>query len=972
MTSKNETLSADTHFGFLNRYEDADQIYNPLLISNGEQITMLQAIKEELRTASSFTFSVAFISSTGLALLKQALLDFRGTGKIITSRYLDFNDPTMFRELLLLDNVETFIHQDDGFHPKGYVFQKEVGVTAIVGSSNLTDKALKVNQEWNLKFSASPEGDIAFQIDDAITRQYERSQPLTPTWIDAYEESRRVPERLISRSLPLAEETQQSTIVPNSMQEAALESLLDLTSRGEKRGVIISATGTGKTILAALAVRMLEPQRILFVVHREQILDRAQQEFQKVLEASPSDFGKVSGTAKQFDSKYVFGTIQTLSRAETLESITSDAFDLVIIDEVHRAGAESYLRLVNHLKPKFLLGLTATPERTDGFNVFELFDFNVPYEIRLQAALEANMLVPFHYYGVTDFVTEGKEVISDVTQLRWLVSDERITHILDALRKYGHPEGVKGLIFCSRKEEAYDLSHQLNERTFNGQRLRTVALTGDDEITQRERAVDMLEAGELDYILTVDIFNEGIDIPAVNQIVMLRSTQSSIVFTQQLGRGLRKAAGKDHLRVIDFIGNYANNYLIPIALFGDNSRNKDSIRRQIIDNETAGTISGVSSVNFDAIAQQRILESLNEAKLSTKRELKKDILQLQDRLNQLPELFDFARFETVDPVVIGSKYGNYWKLLKELKLVEQGPSDEESAYLTFLSGELLNGKRPHELLLLQELMEKPEVSVQSFQQLLEAKGTTADSETISSVERVLKLEFFTSQQLQKYGSSPVIQATEKGYALSPDFSALLETEADSTNRETSVQNFRSHVNDIIATGLFTSQQRGYWQGSLIVGERYSRKDVCRLLNWEKNNDSTIYGYKVDEFSNTCPIFVTYHKAEDVSDSTRYEDELRDPNTLHWFTRSRRTLQSAEVKAITTNSVPLYVFVKKDDYEGTDFLYLGQVRATNSVEEKMPVEDGTELPVVSMDLKFKSPVEQSLYDYLRSDLSTPSE
>lgn len=972
MISQKEILTTDTQFGFLNRFVGADQVYNPLLISNGEEATMLQTIKQELRTTTSFTFSVAFISSTGLALLKQALLDFRGTGKIITSRYLDFNDPTMFRELLLLDNVETFIHQDDGFHPKGYVFQKEVGVTAIVGSSNLTDKALKVNQEWNLKFSASPEGDIAFQIDDAITRQYERSQPLTPTWIDAYEESRRVPERLISRSLPLAEETQQSTIVPNSMQEAALESLLDLTSRGEKRGVIISATGTGKTILAALAVRMLEPQRILFVVHREQILDRAQQEFQKVLEASPSDFGKVSGTAKQFDSKYVFGTIQTLSRAETLESITSDVFDLVIIDEVHRAGAESYLRLVNHLKPKFLLGLTATPERTDGFNVFELFDFNVPYEIRLQAALEANMLVPFHYYGVTDFVTEGKEVISDVTQLRWLVSDERITHILDALRKYGHPEGVKGLIFCSRKEEAYDLSHQLNERTFNGQRLRTVALTGDDEITQRERAVDMLEAGELDYILTVDIFNEGIDIPAVNQIVMLRSTQSSIVFTQQLGRGLRKAAGKDHLRVIDFIGNYANNYLIPIALFGDNSRNKDSIRRQIIDNETAGTISGVSSVNFDAIAQQRILESLNEAKLSTKRELKKDILQLQDRLNQLPELFDFARFETVDPVVIGSKYGNYWKLLKELKLVEQGPSDEESAYLTFLSGELLNGKRPHELLLLQELMEKPVVSLQDFQQLLEAKGTTADSETISSVERVLKLEFFTSLQLQKYGSSPVIQATEKGYALSPDFSALLETEADSTNRETSVQNFRSHVNDIIATGLFTSQQRGYWQGSLIVGERYSRKDVCRLLNWEKNNDSTIYGYKVDEFSNTCPIFVTYHKAEDVSDSTRYEDELRDPNTLHWFTRSRRTLQSAEVKAITTNSVPLYVFVKKDDYEGTDFLYLGQVRATNSVEEKMPVEDGTELPVVSMDLKFKSPVEQSLYDYLRSDLSTPSE
>ena len=971
MRNENRALAVDTHFGFLNRTVKADQLFNPLLISNSEQTTMLQAIKQELRTASAFTFSVAFISSRGLALLKQALVDFKGSGKIITSRYLDFNDPVMFRELLLLDNVETFIHEDDGFHSKGYVFNQEVGVTAIVGSSNLTDNALLVNQEWNLKFSASSQGDIAFQLEDAIVRQLKRSRPLTAEWIEGYEKDRRVPERLVSSNLPLTEESKVGRIVPNSMQEIALESLLELVSRGEKRGVIISATGTGKTILAALAVRMLQPQRMLFVAHREQILDKAQEEFRRVLEVPPIEFGKVSGAAKQFDKKYVFGTIQTLSRIETLTGIAPDAFDLVIIDEVHRAGADSYLRLVNHLAPQFLLGLTATPERTDGFNVFQLFDFNVPYEIRLQAALEADMLVPFHYYGVTDFMTEDNEVISDITQLSKLVSDERVAHILDALRRYGHPKGAKGLIFCSRKEEARNLSEQLNRRKFNGDRLRTVALTGDDSIAQRERAVEMLEAGEVDYILSIDIFNEGIDIPSVNQIVMLRSTQSSIVFTQQLGRGLRKAVGKDHLRVIDFIGNYANNYLIPIALFGDNSRNKDSIRRRLIDNETAGTVSGVSSVNFDAIAQQRILESLNAVRLAGKTELKQDILLLRDRLNQIPELLDFARFETVDPAVIGSKYGNYWKLLKELKLVDKGPSDDENAYLTFLSGELLNGKRPHELLLLQELMEKSEVSIQNFQQLLENKGTTADAETISSVERILKLEFFTSQQLKKYGSSPIIQATENGYTLSPGFSALLGNKVDSSDRETSVQNFRSHVNDIIATGLFTSKHRGYWQGSLIVGERYSRKDVCRLLNWEKNNESTIYGYKVDKFSRTCPIFVTYHKAEDVSDSTRYEDELRDPHTLRWFTRSRRNLQSEEVQAIVSNSIPLYVFVKKDDAEGTDFFYLGQVHSTNSVEEKMPVEDGTQLPVVSMDLNFDSPVEQSLYDYLSSDLSIPN-
>lgn len=965
----NRTLADDTHFGFLNRSIAANQILNPVLISNGEPATMLQAIKEELRTASSFTFSVAFISSKGLALLKQALLDFEGTGRIITSRYLDFNDPSMFRELLLLEDVEVLIHQGDGFHSKGYVFHHDVGVTAIVGSSNLTDNALLVNQEWNLKFSTSPDGDIAFQLEDAITRQRERSIPLTTEWIDAYEQVRRIPERLISHSPSLADDTQAGKIIPNSMQETALESLLELTSRGEKRGVIISATGTGKTILAALAVRMMKPKRMLFVVHREQILDKAQQEFQKVLEVPLEDFGKVSGTSKQLDKKYVFSTIQTLSRPEALNSLAPDAFDLVIIDEVHRAGADSYLRLVNHLAPQFLLGLTATPERTDGFNVFELFDFNVPYEIRLQAALEADMLVPFHYYGVTDFTTAEEETISDATQLSRLVSAERVAHILDALQKYGHPENVKGLMFCRGKEEAHELSQLLNQSELNGKKLRTIALTGDDSIDDREKAVEELEAGKLDYILTVDIFNEGIDIPSVNQIVMLRSTQSSIVFTQQLGRGLRKFAEKDHLRVIDFIGNYANNYLIPIALFGDNSRNKDSIRRRLIDNETSGTISGVSSVNFDAIAQGRILESLNAVRLAGKAELKRDILQLQDRLNALPQLIDFARFETVDPVVIGSKYDNYWKLLKDLKLVELGPSTEESQYLTFLSVELLNGKRPHELLLLQELLKNSYLSVEDFEKLLVENGTTSDPQIISSVERVLNFEFFNSQQLKKYGSHPIIEVDEGGYSLSPNFLDTFQNSFYEQEPNSASQNFRSHVHDIIQTGLYTSRHRGYWQGSLVVGERYSRKDVCRLLNWEKNNDSTIYGYKVDSYSSTCPIFVTYHKADDVSDSTRYGDQLRDPGTLRWFTRSRRTLESAEVKAIVSNAVPLYVFVKKDDAEGTDFFYLGQVHSANSVQETMPVENGAELPVVSMDLNFDSPVEQSLYDYISSDFSS---
>ena len=330
-------------------------------------------------------------------------------------------------------------------------------------------------------------------------------------------------------------------------------------AEGADKAIIISATGTGKTMLSALDVRAVDPRRLLFVVHREQILDRTIQEYQRVLQGSVDDYGKLTGTHKQADRRYVFATVQTLSQEHVLADLPKDGFDYIVIDEAHRSAADTYQRVMQHFEPKFLLGMTATPERTDGFNVFELFDYNVPYEIRLNHALEAEMLCPFHYYGVADITFEDGTTTDDATHLNRLVSSERIDHLIHAVERYGQA-GVppRGLIFCSRKEEARALSEELNRRSLRGRTLRTVALTGDDSIDERERRVTELEEGRLDYILTVDVFNEGVDIPSVNQVIMLRQTQSAIVFVQQLGRGLRLAEGKDYLVVIDFIGNYNN------------------------------------------------------------------------------------------------------------------------------------------------------------------------------------------------------------------------------------------------------------------------------------------------------------------------------------------------------------------------------------------------------------------------------
>lgn len=962
-------LSKDTEFGFLNAAVGSDQILNPLLISNSEEHKMLHSIRQELSRAQHFIFSVAFISPRGIALLKEELLEFKGTGEIITSNYLDFNEPAAFRELLLLDNVNVYIHEDvdRGFHAKGYIFHREEGVTAIIGSSNLTDNALLINQEWNLRFSAFPEGDIAYQLNDAVQRQKARSLSLNEEWVVNYEKNRQFRPLRVTSGDSLLDAPTGDRIVPNEMQIKALEALRELRERGERKAVIISATGTGKTILAALAVRAVQPKKMLFIVHREQILNKAISEFQRVLEEPAENFGKLVGDLRQEDRKYVFAMVQTLSREETLRSLDSEAFDYIIIDEVHRSGAESYRRIINHFSPSYLLGLTGTPERTDDFNVFELFDYNVPYEIRLHEALEAKMLVPFHYYGVTDFVNSDNETIDDVAQLSSLVSEERIIHILKMLRQYGHPSDVKGLMFCSKKQEAHELSRLLNEASLNGRFLRTKVLTGDDPAEVREAVVKELENGQLDYILSVDIFNEGIDIPPVNQVVMLRGTQSSIIFTQQLGRGLRKAAGKDHLRVIDFIGNYRNNYLIPVALFGDNSRNKDSIRKNLLDNNSTNTIADVSSVNFDKIAQERILESLRKARLIGKQVFKEDIVQLQNRLGKIPQLIDFARFDTVDPVLLASQYEqsaalkNYWQLLKALKFVDHGPTPAESAILAFLSTELLSGKRPHELLLLQEVIKQETVSPATFLNLLEAKGVSVSEHTLSSVERILSLEFYTKAQIQKYGGQPLLIKSGGGYQLSPIFHELYF--AQPGPKRGPAESFKNHIDDIIETALFLSREHGFWSGELKPGTLYSRREVCWLLNWPDNHESTLYGYKKDAVTSSMPIFVTYHKDQDVSKSTKYGDEFTNPQTMHWYTKSNRTLQSPELIPIINNELSLHLFVKKDDVEGKDFYYMGQVHSQNQKQQKMPGNDGEPLNVVTMDLELRTPVEQSLYEYL---------
>ena len=401
-------------------------------------------------------------------------------------------------------------------------------------------------------------------------------------------------------------------------------------------------------------MRELGFKRVLFLVHRGQLARQTKKSYEKIFDKSVS-MGLVGAGYSDYDRDYVFATVQTLNRDELLRKYAPDDFDCIILDEAHHSSANTYQKVMNYFTPKLWLGMTATPDKRDddidGKNIYQIFNYQIAYEIRLQQAMEENMLCPFHYFGITDVSLLGdKEIKSKKlteSSFNQLVGDERVKHIIEQANYFGHSgDRVKGLIFCSRIDESVELSNKFNQ-TINpetGRFFRTIALNGDATEEERQRAFERLAMDEntldttnktnadqifdtkgtekidkangkmqpLDYIFSVEILNEGVDIVEVNQVIMLRPTESPIVFIQQLGRGLRKANGKEYVVILDFIGNYNNNFMIPVALSGDRSYNADTIRKYVISGNN--TIPGASTVHFDEIAKDRIFASIDKIK----------------------------------------------------------------------------------------------------------------------------------------------------------------------------------------------------------------------------------------------------------------------------------------------------------------------------------------------------------------------
>lgn len=948
-----EILIDSIHSALIDSDHQSTDIYRPKMISNdGKGQIVLSTLERELRHCDSFDISVAFVTTGGLSCIFQELLELEKKkikGRFLTTSFLTFNDPEHLRELLKLKNITPRIY-DGNLHTKGYIFRKGDLTTALIGSSNLTQGALKENKEWNLRITSSQNGTLVKEIGEEFESLWKDSVPLTNEWIDKYEISYNEKQKAIRSS----DSWGRPIIKPFKMQQEALDAIDSLRKEGKNKALLVSATGTGKTYISAFDVKKYAPNRMLFLIHREKILDDAIESYKNVLGDRVS-YGKYMGSTKK-DGDYLFASIQTMAR--NLDKFKPDSFDYIVCDEVHHVVSKQYLSIINHFKPKFMLGMTATPERMDGADVFEIFDYNIAYEIRLHNALENKLIAPFHYFGITDLMIDGKE-IDDVTSFSMLTSDERVKHISETILKYPiSGKKRKCLVFCSTNEESRELCAK-----FNKIGLVSISLSGNDPEYIRVDAIEKLEDpdNELSFIFTRDIFNEGVDIPTVNQIVMLRPTQSVVVFVQQLGRGLRKVECKDFVNVLDFIGNYQNNYMIPLALFGDKSCNKDNARRNIIVGNNQ--IPGVSTISFDEITRARIFESINNTNMSTLKVLKTGYLDAKYKLGHSPSLCDLYKGDGIDPRTIVNYSGNLNKFRSKVdKDNYLALSDSEDSYLSLISTYLVDCKRPIESEIISKLMISGSFDIDDFVKYVDEKyNIDFPRDSYKSAIDFLSGNFLNDKEYNKYDRPRIVNIDNGTITISSEFNTMI-----------SKDDFKKMVQDVVDCGtlIFDSEYSDNFDGYLTYNKKYSRKDICRLLNMGNDISSTIYGYPRNSYNGFCPIFVTYSKSEDISASINYSDEFIDHNTFSWMTRNNLTTESREVKNIIhadKNGTKIPLFVKKEDGEGTDFYYLGLIHPISGSARNTSIktDEGDERPIVNIRFKLERSVREDIYEYLTS-------
>ncbi|MDO6563287.1 DEAD/DEAH box helicase family protein [Amphritea sp. 1_MG-2023] len=689
------------------------------LLTGADGQQLLPALRCALTHATEIEIAVSFIRASGLKLifgdleaaLQSTTRDVRLT--LLTSDYLCITDPSALKMLMLLVERGADIRifetgSTDSFHLKAYIFARSkqgelINADAFIGSSNISAKALTDGLEWNYHLDYPNAADsLAAQRLNEVRQQFQQLllrpqiRALNFDWIEnyqrRYEQARKVVP--LQSAMIDQQEPEPAAPTPTAHQAEALHALLTARQQGWQKGLVVLATGMGKTYLAAFDAAQLSAERVLFVAHREEILLQAEATFLAVL--PHKRVGRFSGKQKDERCDLLFASVQTLGRMANLERFTSDSFDYIVIDEFHHAAAGSYQRLLTYFKPQFMLGLTATPDRTDGADILRLCDHKLIYRRDLFDAINAQQLCPFSYYGIFDSAVNYEHIPwrngrFDPTKLSTqLATRGRCRHIL---KEWRDKSQSRTLAFCASRRHADYMAGY-----FKQQGIRAASVHSESSLT-RSAALESLERGQLQVLFAVDLFNEGVDLPQIDTVMMLRPTESNILFLQQLGRGLRLSPGKDSLAVLDFVGNHHSFLNRPEMLFG--SLFPDKPTRQQLANaakQANDLLPDGCYANYD-LAFIEFLDSLVMSKLD------KQYADLKLSLKRRPTLKEFW-LSGANLTQLRRNYGCWWEFIDaqgdasndELQLLEQYVQWYRDLTLTKTS-------KSYKLILLQTLLE---------------------------------------------------------------------------------------------------------------------------------------------------------------------------------------------------------------------------------------------------------------------------
>ena len=644
---------------------------------------------QSLKKADSVDIIVSFLMESGVKMLLEELDNALKRGakiRILTGNYLGITQPSALyllkKKLGSRVDMRFYNEKERSFHPKSYIFHYERYSDIYIGSSNISRSALTSGIEWNYRFSSvsDPKNYEKFYqvfedlfehhsiiIDNEELKRYSQNwhRPAVAKDLERYEYSHQNEENE-------SEDTKVRLLYePRGAQIEALCALEDTRAEGAKRALVQAATGVGKTYLAAFDSKSYE--RVLFVAHREEILKQAAASFRNV--RNSEDYGFFTGEEKSTDKSVIFASVATLGRSEYLSEkyFAPDYFQYLVIDEFHHAVNEQYQRIVKYFKPQFLLGLTATPERMDGRNIYELCDYNVPYEISLKDAINKGMLVPFHYYGIYDDTD-----YSGLHLIRGRYDEKELNetyignvHRHDLIYKYYCKYGSKkALGFCCSRAHAEEMAKEFCERGIPS--VAVYSNTNGTYSEERGKAIEKLKSGEIRVIFSVDMFNEGVDITSVDMVMFLRPTESPIVFLQQLGRGLRRSKGKEYLNVLDFIGNYEKagrvRFLLTGRTLGKNEYYNPADRSAFPDD---------CLIDFD-MKLIDLFSEMDKKHLKIKDQIRNEYYRVKELLGRIPsrmDLFTYMDDDIYRVAITHSKdnpFKRYLDFRKELGELSEG------------------------------------------------------------------------------------------------------------------------------------------------------------------------------------------------------------------------------------------------------------------------------------------------------------